>query len=182
MKLEEIRLKNIRDNKALIDRVAFLNEELAELTDFKSQKKDLHDTVARLEREKLEQQVLYQRKTRDIEQRMISEHDRMKREKHDEMELLRAEMSGMMQTKLDTTTKRTIEENGEMSMELHFQSHCTEKLLKENKKLQKKMSKMVCDIEILESMQTQMSQKIRFYENLFKKIQKREMDDLLAQV
>jgi hypothetical protein len=182
LKIEEIKMRNVRDNKSLTDRVAFLNEELVELLSFKNEKKRLNETVARLENEKSEMQVIYQRKTRDLEQRMIAEHDRMKKEKMDEIESCRAEMQSLMETKLDTTTKRTIEENGEMSMELRFQSHCTEKLLKENRRLQKNMSKKVCDMEILESMQNQMSQKIRFYEKLFKKIQQKELDDLLHQV
>ena len=71
----------------------------------------------------------------DLERKHVQEKDRLKKEMLLKLRETKANLLKMTDNQLDTTTKRTIAENEQMSSELAWQSKETEKLIRRNEKL-----------------------------------------------
>ena len=71
----------------------------------------------------------------DLERKHVQEKDRLKKEMLYKLRETKANLLKMTDNQLDTTTKRTIAENEQMSSELAWQSKETEKLIRKNDKL-----------------------------------------------
>ena len=71
----------------------------------------------------------------DLERKHVQEKDRLKKEMLLKLRETKAKLLQMTDSQLDSTTKRTIAENEQMSNELAWQSRETEKLIRRNDKL-----------------------------------------------
>jgi hypothetical protein len=102
------------------------------------------------------------------------ERDKIDKEKTIEVQQLEAVMQRDMETQLDATTKRTIEENSRMHTELRYQSQCSEFLLQENQKLRHGSSLMARELTIITDLNSTMTKRLSFFERVFLKMQEKE--------
>jgi hypothetical protein len=71
----------------------------------------------------------------ELERRNIIKKEQLKSEMIKKIREAKLNLLAMTEDKLHTTTKRTIKENEKMTTELHYQSRETEKILRQNVKL-----------------------------------------------
>lgn len=120
------------NTKHLRQQISKLNEELKDLHDFKQKKhnieSELNSTKDALTKEK------HERENREafLGRRFLSERERLKKEMLNKIRETKLHLLEMTENQLHTTTKRTIMENEQMTIELQYQSKETEKLLKSN--------------------------------------------------
>jgi len=104
----------------------------------------------------------------DLERKHVQEKDRLKKEMLMRLRETKANLLRMTDSHLDTTTKRTIAENEQMSSELAWQSRETEKLLDKNDKLSASNQSLRRELSIYEQTQKELTTKIHGYQKTIK--------------
>ncbi|RLN89541.1 hypothetical protein BBJ28_00018057 [Nothophytophthora sp. Chile5] len=109
--------------------------------------------------------------THNLERKLILENDRLRREKETELQAYQDAMRTQMRMQLDVTTQRTVEENERMQLELRYQSSHLEKLMKQVDHLRAENKRAQQEMHVFEDMNAGLSKKLKFYEQLFAKMQ-----------
>ena len=129
--------KDASDHEAvrLKGEIAEYREKLEKVSRFIEIKETLEAQLT--EKEKLLEEEAKEHATHvsDLERKHVQEKDRLKKEMLLKLRETKANLLKMTDNQLDTTTKRTIAENEQMSSELAWQSKETEKLIRRNEKL-----------------------------------------------
>jgi hypothetical protein len=99
----------------------------------------------------------------DLERKHVQEKDRLKKEMLLKLRETKANLLKMTDNQLDTTTKRTIAENEQMSSELAWQSKETEKLIRKNDKLTGENAALKRELQLHSQTQEQFAKKARSY-------------------
>eukprot|EP00644_Phytophthora_capsici_P011262 jgi/Phyca11/7310/fgenesh1_pm.PHYCAscaffold_18_\ len=135
--------------------------------DSDTQIKQLQDQLAAmaLEKDELEHH---------LERKLILENDRLRREKEAELQAFHDTMRTQMRMQLDVTTQRTVEENERVQLELRYQSSQLEKMMKQIDELQAENKRMKHETHVFEEMNMELSKKLKFYEQLFAKMQQKD--------
>ena len=130
---------------------------------------------ASLEREldeksrKIESDALaHQTAISDLERKHVQEKDRLKTEMLYKLRETKANLLKMTDNQLDTTTKRTIAENEQMSSELAWQSKETEKLIKKNDKLMSENGSLKRELSLQKQTQEEFARKVNVYQKTIK--------------
>mmetsp|Transcript_17045 Transcript_17045/g.55527 ORF Transcript_17045/g.55527 Transcript_17045/m.55527 type:complete len:403 (+) Transcript_17045:18-1226(+) len=100
----------------------------------------------------------------DLERKHVQEKDRLKKEMLMKLRETKASLLRMTDNHLDTTTKRTIAENEQMSSELTWQSKETVKLLDKNEKLGTVNQSLRRELSIQEETLKNLSTKVHGYQ------------------
>jgi len=100
----------------------------------------------------------------DLERRHVMEKDRLKKEMLFKLRETKANLLKMTDNQLDTTTKRTIAENEQMSSELAWQSKETEKLIHRNDKLIGENQSLKRELSLSKQTEEQMAKKVNVYQ------------------
>ena len=115
----------IRDQKETLGRVHHFQELQESIeAEMEAQKQQLAEETRR-----------HTSEVSDLERKHVQEKDRLKKEMLLKLRETKANLLKMTDNQLDTTTKRTVAENEQMSSELAWQSKETEKLIDKNDKL-----------------------------------------------
>lgn len=109
-----------------------------------------------------------------LERKLVFEHDRLRREKDADVLACQEEMAKHLRKQLDGTTQRTIEENERVQLELRYQSSQLEVLMKQLDRLADDKKRAQQEKRILEDMNASLSKRVRFYEQLFAKMQAKD--------
>ncbi|KAF1323696.1 hypothetical protein FI667_g10329, partial [Globisporangium splendens] len=109
-----------------------------------------------------------------LERKLVFEHDRLRKEKEIEIRACQDAMEKQMRTQLDITTQRTIEENERVQLELRYQSSQLEKMVKQLDHLLIENKQSQQEKRIFEDMNATLSKKIKFYEQIFAKMQQKD--------
>uniref|UniRef100_K3W5K9 Cilia- and flagella-associated protein 157 n=1 Tax=Globisporangium ultimum (strain ATCC 200006 / CBS 805.95 / DAOM BR144) TaxID=431595 RepID=K3W5K9_GLOUD len=156
--------QQILANEALVQKMRVYQGQKEEI---EAQIQQLRDKIVAITAEK-DEEVHF------LERKLVFEHDRLRKEKEIEIRACQDAMEKQMRAQLDVTTQRTIEENERVQLELRYQSSQLEKLVKrldhlmvENKQLQQEKC-------IFEDMNGTLSKKVKFYEQLFTKMQQKD--------
>lgn len=157
--------------RELQQKVTDFSSELQLLNNFHETKLNFERIIENLRGQLCELEHEHTEERREIEQKYIQECDRIRNENIRELIRCKAEMQGMIEEKIDTTTRRTISENEKMSAELRYQSDQIEKLIATNTTLLAQNKALGTKIEIETKLQQETSRKVFFYEKLFKKLQ-----------
>ncbi|RLN86896.1 hypothetical protein BBJ28_00016554 [Nothophytophthora sp. Chile5] len=112
--------------------------------------------------------------THHLERKLILENDRLRREKETELQAYQDVMRTQMRMQLDVTTQRTVEENERMQLELRYQSSHLEKLMKQVDHLRAENKRAQQEMHVFEDMNAGLSKKLKFYEQLFAKMQRKD--------
>ncbi|KAK1946768.1 Cilia- and flagella-associated protein 157 [Phytophthora citrophthora] len=109
-----------------------------------------------------------------LERKLILENDRLRREKESELQAFHDTMRTQMRMQLDVTTQRTVEENERVQLELRYQSSQLEKMMKQIDELRAENKRTKQEANVFEEMNTGLSKKLKFYEQLFAKMQQKD--------
>ncbi|KAE8906641.1 hypothetical protein PF005_g7051 [Phytophthora fragariae] len=109
-----------------------------------------------------------------LERKLILENDRLRREKEAELQAFHDAMRTQMRMQLDVTTQRTVEENERVQLELRYQSSQLEKMMKQIDELRAENKRSKHEMHVFEEMNTGLSKKLKFYEQLFAKMQHKD--------
>lgn len=96
------------------------------------------------------------------------EKDRLKKEMLLKLRETKANLLKMTDNQLDTTTKRTIAENEQMSSELAWQSRETEKLIRKNDKLIGENQSLKRELTLHKQTQEEFAKKVHVYQKTIK--------------
>lgn len=110
----------------------------------------------------------------NLERKLILENDRLRREKEAELQAFHDAMRTQMRMQLDVTTQRTVEENERVQLELRYQSSQLEKLMKQVDDLRAENKRANQEMHVFEEMNAGLSKKLKFYEQLFAKMQRKD--------
>ena len=91
----------------------------------------------------------------------MQEKDRLKKEMLAKLRETKANLLKLTDNQLDTTTKRTIAENEQMSSELAWQSKETEKLIKKNDKLLAENAGLKRELSLHKQTQEEFAKKVK---------------------
>ena len=129
--------KDASDHEAvrLKGEIAEYREKLEKVSRFIEIKETLEAQLTEKERLLEEEAKEHATHVSDLERKHVQEKDRLKKEMLLKLRETKANLLKMTDNQLDTTTKRTIAENEQMSSELAWQSKETEKLIRRNEKL-----------------------------------------------
>ena len=129
--------KDASDHEAvrLKGEIAEYREKLEKVSRFIEIKETLEAQLTEKERLLEEEAKEHATHVSDLERKHVQEKDRLKKEMLLKLRETKANLLKMTDNQLDTTTKRTIAENEQMSSELAWQSKETEKLIRKNDKL-----------------------------------------------
>lgn len=109
-----------------------------------------------------------------LERKLVTEHDRLLKEKEAEIRVCQEAMETQMRRQLDVITLRTIEENQRVQLELRYLSAQLEKMVKHTDQLTAENKQTQHEKHIFEDMNASLSKKIKFYEQLFAKMQQQD--------
>ncbi|POM63457.1 hypothetical protein PHPALM_21135 [Phytophthora palmivora] len=109
-----------------------------------------------------------------LERKLIMENDRLRREKEAELQAFHETMRTQMRMQLDVTTQRTVEENERVQLELRYQSSQLEKMIKQIDELRAENKRTKQEMHVFEEMNAGLSKKLKFYEQLFAKMQHKD--------
>lgn len=161
---------NDRKVTELTDRLAEVEETLFTLNEFRENKdrlekeqQELRDTLAK-EREDTKLNIA------ELERRNVQEKELVKQEMLTKIKETKQNLLSMTEDQLHTTTKRTIMENEQMITELQYQSKETEKLLAQNKKLNRNLQETRRELGLSKETEQELAKRTQFYQKLIKKL------------
>ena len=140
--------------------VTKLKDELHKVKTFISMKAEMESDLAEKNRLLEANQKAHTTAIADLERKHVQEKDRLKKEMLTKLRETKSKLLQMTDNQLDTTTKRTIAENEQMSSELAWQSRETEKLIRRNDKLTKDNSALKRELGLHQQTQEDFARKV----------------------
>lgn len=110
---------------------------------------------------------------RDLDRQHIQDRERWKREMAHKIKDTKLQMMKLTDNQLEMTTKRTIMENEQMSIELSYQSRQTEKLLNKNARLVDENAELRRQIELSKQTETELAKRNGLYQKTIKTLVRR---------
>ena len=166
--VEDLKAEFLAKEEALKDEIAAYEGKLHELKEFQEKKvsleQELVEIKALLDKERRE----HEERISDLERKAVQEKDRLKKEMALKIKETKANMMKLTDNQLETTTKRTIMENEQMSSELAYQSRQTEKLLQKNEKLLNENASMKRSIELCKQTEGELAKRNHVYQKTIK--------------
>ncbi|KAG2488088.1 hypothetical protein HYH03_013391 [Edaphochlamys debaryana] len=135
----------------------FLDKKEAMETELQS----LKETLSRKTKE-------FEQQTTDIDRQHIQDRERWKREMAQKIKETKLQMMKLTDNQLEMTTKRTIMENEQMSIELSYQSRQTEKLLNKNSKLMEENAELRRQLELSKQTEEELARRNNLYQKTIK--------------
>jgi len=172
--IEQMKLDQKQDVNALNMKINRVEDELKDLIEFKENKLSMEAELAyfknMLEKEKKE------RESREafLERRFLSERERLKKEMLNKIRETKLRLLSMTEDQLHTTTKRTIMENEQMTIELQYQSKETQKLIKNTNEKAKSVNNLKRQITLHKNTEAMLAKRTYFLQKL--------VDQLHAQI
>ena len=102
----------------------------------------------------------------ELERQAVQEKDRLKKEMMVRIKETKATMMTLTQNQLDTTTKRTIIENEQMSSELAYQCRQTEKIMSRNLALVAEVAELRRANELLSAQDEEVAKRSTLYQKV----------------
>ena len=152
-----------QESLELKQEISHYKEELEKVTSFIEYKEELEKQLREKKRQLNEDAKRHETLVSDLERKHVQEKDRLKKEMLLKLRETKANLLKMTDNQLDTTTKRTIAENEQMSSELAWQSKETEKLIRKNDKLTGENAALKRELQLHSQTQEQFAKKARSY-------------------
>lgn len=159
---------NAAEREVLEKSIAGLTAHLDELNEFRARKEDLERDTAQVKATLEDERREHQRQIAELERKHVQEKDRLKKEMLVKLRETKATLHKMTANQLDTTTKRTIAENEQISSELAWQSKEAEKLAKRNEKLAEEVKGLRRELELHKQMEGEFARKVHVYQKTIK--------------
>lgn len=157
-------LQQIQANEALVQ----------EMRVYQSEKEQVEEQIRQLQAKIVAITAQKEDEVHFLERKLVFEHDRLRKEKDADIRACQEDMGKQMRTQLDVTTQRTIEENERVQLELRYQSSQLERLVKQVDQLLTENKQAQQEKRIFEDMNASLSKRVKFYEQLFAKMQQKD--------
>lgn len=171
------------ERKYMRERIEQLELELRQLHVFAEQKLTIETQMEALEAALAAQTQAFEAERLELERKSIVEKDRVKNEMLVRMRETKDALLQRTDDQVNTTTKRTMMENGHCIDELAFQSKETEKLLERYHALEDEVKRLRVTTKTLEATEGAMAKKNFYYQRILQKLQhqddKRALDALI---
>jgi len=150
----------------LEERMRKLKKKLDDLHDFQA-----HKEVVESELQAVKKDLRYEKSDREqkeafLERRFLSERERLKKEMLRKIRETKLRLLAMTEDQLHTTTKRTIMENEQMTIELQYQSKETEKLLTQVEQVKSENRQLQRQIELHQKTEKMLATRTHFLQRL----------------
>ena len=160
---------NAVEEKALLQQeVDSVKAELKRIENFIKKEAELEAELSEKKRMLEEESKGHATSISDLERKHVQEKDRLKKEMLFKLRETKANLLKMTDNQLDTTTKRTIAENEQMSSELAWQSKETEKLIRKNDKLVGENQALKRELSLHKQTQEEFARKQNVYQKTIK--------------
>lgn len=166
--LQEANDHAMEERATMTQEIARLKDELNKVKTFISLKAEMEAELAEKTRMLKDNAKEYQTAIADLERKHVQEKDRLKKEMLFKLRETKAKLLQMTDNQLDTTTKRTIAENEQMSSELAWQSRETEKLIRRNDKLMNENAGLKRELGLHKQTQEDFAKKVNVYQKTIK--------------
>jgi len=151
------------DKEGMEQQISELTTALEELHEFQQRKEELERENAETKATLQDEQREHTRLVSELERKHVQEKDRLKKEMLIKLRDTKATLHKMTANQLDTTTKRTIAENEQISSELAWQARETEKLVKRNDKLTEENKGVRRELELRKATEDEFARKVHVY-------------------
>eukprot|EP00002_Diphylleia_rotans_P022491 TRINITY_DN4405_c0_g2_i1.p1 TRINITY_DN4405_c0_g2~~TRINITY_DN4405_c0_g2_i1.p1 ORF type:complete len:448 (-),score=113.59 TRINITY_DN4405_c0_g2_i1:1302-2645(-) len=148
--LEMTRHEAERSIKDIQDQFSTYVEELKDLQEFKVHKIEIESELENVVKKAAEEKKDHMRAIADQERKSLQEKDRLRKEMLGKVKEARNTMLKMTDSQLASTTKQTMIENEQMSIELAYQSKISKEILQNYQKVKEECSQMKMHIKLLE--------------------------------
>ncbi|KAJ8263116.1 hypothetical protein COCON_G00155730 [Conger conger] len=122
---------------------------LASLDEFHMQKEELMERLTMQEEQLKKQSKEHQLAIHSLEKKNVLDNDRVKKEMHQHMAAIAAELKLVSERKIPVTTMRAIHENMSVTTQLSQLSHKIQVLLEENQTLKEKEEQLKSEMAVL---------------------------------
>mmetsp|Transcript_32875 Transcript_32875/g.81871 ORF Transcript_32875/g.81871 Transcript_32875/m.81871 type:complete len:543 (+) Transcript_32875:219-1847(+) len=157
-----------QDVARLQEQITAYKEQLEKVNTFIELKSTLETQLAEKKRALEDEAKEHATHVSDLERKHVQEKDRLKKEMLIKLRETKANLLKMTDNQLDTTTKRTIAENEQMSSELAWQSKETEKLIRKNDKLIQENQSLKRELALHKQTQEEFAKKVHVYQKTIK--------------
>lgn len=166
--LEQLRLHDEAEIAELTSTVDKYKTKLNDLKEFQDKKGELERALEEAKRELDEERIQSEERVSDLERKHVQEKDRLKKEMALRIKETKANMMRLTDNQLETTTKRTIMENEQISSELAYQSKQTESMLHLNERLRREVATMRRDAELYKQTEGELAKRNHVYQKTVK--------------
>jgi len=149
-------------------KIGDLSASLEELTEFRERKDELERDSAQLKANLEDEKREHASHVSELERRHVQEKDRLKKEMLVKLKETKATLHKMTASQLDSTTKRTIAENEQISSELAWQAAEAEKLIRSNEKLTGEAKALKRELELHVQTEVEFARKVHVYQKTIK--------------
>lgn len=168
--LEDRQLKVKQELQDNLDALALDNKSLR---GFCEHKREMEAKIELLKKTIESDRTEHTRNINDLERRNVSEKERLKKEMLRKIKETKLTLLAMTEDQLHTTTKRTIMENEQMTIELQYQSKEAERLVSKNNALQQANAAIRRDLELQKDTEKLLATRTHFLQKLIKKLNQR---------
>jgi len=165
---QELADRSMEEKAILQQDVASVRAELKKVELFIKREAELEEELAEKKRLLEEGRQEHATSVSDLERKHVQEKDRLKKEMLFKLRETKANLLKMTDNQLDTTTKRTIAENEQMSSELAWQSKETEKLIRKNDRLMSENASLKRELSLHKQTQEEFARKVNVYQKTIK--------------
>ena len=166
--LQDAQDARMKDRTVLEQEVGVLKAQLKRIEAFIQKEQELTTELADKKRQLEETSKEYAMGISDLERKHVQEKDRLKREMLSKLRETKANLLRMTDNQLDTTTKRTMAENEQMSCELAWQAKETEKLIRKNNTLEGEIQTLRRNLALHKETEQGFAKKVNVYQKTIK--------------
>jgi len=152
--------------KGLEERMRKLKKKLDDLHDFQAHKEVVESELTKVKADLKNEKSDREQKEAFLERRFLSERERLKKEMLRKIRETKLRLLAMTEDQLHTTTKRTIMENEQMTIELQYQSKETEKLLTQVEQVKSENRQLQRQIELHQKTEKMLATRTHFLQRL----------------
>eukprot|EP00455_Lapot_gusevi_P036641 TRINITY_DN407_c0_g1_i4.p1 TRINITY_DN407_c0_g1~~TRINITY_DN407_c0_g1_i4.p1 ORF type:complete len:593 (+),score=137.52 TRINITY_DN407_c0_g1_i4:82-1860(+) len=150
-----------------------LNQKYNSLSKFDKEKDKLEKELERLKQRQQEEKELHALQIEEMAKKNNAEREALKKEMLSEIKKTKQVLLSLTQDTLHPTTKRTQQENEQMSSELAYQSRENEKLVQKNKLLRAENEKIKASIRQKAENEKVLATRTHFFQKLIRKLQEK---------
>jgi len=165
---QELADRSMEEKAVLQQEVTSVRAELKKVETFIRKEAELEEELKNKKRLLAEGRQEHTTSISDLERKHVQEKDRLKKEMLLKLRETKANLLKMTDNQLDTTTKRTIAENEQMSSELAWQSKETEKLIRKNDKLMSENASLKRELSLHRQTEEGFARKVNVYQKTIK--------------
>jgi len=164
----EQKIKLVYDSRiaGLEQKMRKLQKKLDDLHDFQAHKEVVESELTQVKTDLKNEKSDREQKEAFLERRFLSERERLKKEMLRKIRETKLRLLAMTEDQLHTTTKRTIMENEQMTIELQYQSKETEKLLTQVEQVKSENRQLQRQIELHQKTEKMLATRTHFLQRL----------------